>query len=318
MPRSSGYLKERPRSAPRCRWNCRPSVPLRPTSICPALPRWKDGYTRRHASVPAHLPREPRRRVELPVGRRARGPVQRRHARPDRHRAPTGGSGRSPRSGRAAPDGGRATPRRCRECTAGAHPLLGRRRRRPARACGRARGHRQRGRAQSPAPARPDPGGGRPAPPGARRRHAVPVAGGHVVDGALPAAAVAGRRARAGRGPRRQGVQRDPSGGRAVPGHGPVRRARRRRRRLPVGRGLLDGQPRVFRCRRPAHRPSGAQRTGAVRGRLLGVLPGRGRRRRAQGALALPDRPLGRPTRSRGAWPARRSCRSTPAKPTGR
>ena len=63
---------------------------------------------------------------------------------------------------------------------------------------------------------------------------------------------------------------------------------------FPLGGGLLHDQPGVLRRRRRAHRPPGPLRHGAVRGRLLGVLPGRGRRRCPQGALAQPDRPLGR------------------------
>ena len=90
---------------------------------------------------------------------------------------------------------------------------------------------------------RPRPAAGRRQPPlpGARGRHAVLLAGRHLVDGAVPPAALAGGVPAARRRPEGEGLQRHPDRRRAVSGHAgrstraaPTRRAFRGRRITPA------------------------------------------------------------------------------------
>ena len=61
-----------------------------------------------------------------------------------------------------------------------------------------------------------------------------------------------------------------------------------------LGAGLCAHQPGLLRCRRPAHRPPGERRPGAVHRGRLGLSPAVAGRRAHEAALAQPDRTLGR------------------------
>ena len=92
----------------------------------------------------------------------------------------------------------------------------------------------------------------RPAAFRASGRHAVFLAGRHLVDGAQPAAPLAGGVSATGRRPEGQRLQRGPDRRRAVPRHAGLRPARGQRGGLPLGKGLRWHPARVLRQGRPA------------------------------------------------------------------